>query len=66
MASVRDAFFTEIYNRVKSGDDIYIITADLGAPSLDDFRRDFPNRYISSGIAEQDMIQIAAGMMWGV
>lgn len=65
MVSVRDAFFTEIYDRVKGGDDIYIITADLGAPSLDDFRRDFPDRYISSGIAEQDLIQIAAGMTWG-
>lgn len=65
MVSVRDAFFFEIYNRVKCGDDIYIITADLGAPSLDDFRRDFPDRYISAGIAEQNMIQIAAGMTWG-
>lgn len=65
MASVRDVFFTEIYDMVKNGEDIYIITADLGAPSLDDFTRDFPGRYISSGIAEQDLIQIAAGMTWG-
>ncbi len=65
MTSVRDAFFMEIYNQVKNGANIYIITADLGAPSLDDFRRDFPERYISAGIAEQDLIQIAAGMTWG-
>lgn len=65
MASVRDAFFTEIYSQVKKGENIYIVTADLGAPSLDDFRRDFPDRYISSGIAEQDLIQISAGMTWG-
>ena len=45
MASVRDAFFNRIYELVKKGEDIYIITADLGAPSLDDFRRDFPERY---------------------
>lgn len=62
VASVRDAFFNEIYNLVKKGEDIYIITADLGAPSLDDFRRDFPDRYISVGIAEQNLITVAAGM----
>ena len=65
MASVRDAFFNELYKQVKSGKNIYVITADLGAPSLDDFRRDFPDRYISSGIAEQNLIQIATGMTWG-
>lgn len=62
MASARDVFFTEIYNQVKKGEDIYIITADLGAPSLDDFRSDFPKRYISTGIAEQNLLSIAAGM----
>lgn len=65
MASVRDAFFTEIYNQVRNGENIYVITADLGAPSLDEFRRDYPNRYISVGIAEQNLIQVAAGMIWG-
>lgn len=62
MASVRDAFFNKIYDLVKNGEEIYIITADLGAPSLDDFRRDFPDYYISVGIAEQNLISVAAGM----
>lgn len=65
MPSVRDAFFNEVYNLVKSGEDICIITADLGAPSLDDFRRDFPERYISVGIAEQSLISIASGLALG-
>lgn len=65
MPSVRDAFFNEIYNLVKSGEDICIITADLGAPSLDDFRRDFPERYISVGIAEQSLVSIASGLALG-
>ena len=65
MPSVRDAFFNEVYNLVKSGEDICIITADLGAPSLDDFRRDFPERYISVGIAEQSLISIASGLTLG-
>lgn len=62
MTSVRDVFFNRIYELVQDGEDIYIITADLGAPSLDDFRKDFPDRYISVGIAEQNLISVAAGM----
>lgn len=65
MASVRDAFFNRIYELVQSGEDLYIVTADLGAPSLDDFRRDYPDRYISVGIAEQSLISVAAGMALG-
>lgn len=65
MPSVRDAFFNEIYSLVRSGEDICVITADLGAPSLDDFRRDFPERYISAGIAEQSLVSIAPGLVLG-
>lgn len=65
MASVRDAFFNQIYKCVQAGDDIYIISADLGAPSLDDFRKEFPERYISVGIAEQNLVTVAAGLALG-
>ncbi len=65
MASVRDVFFNEIYNQVKQGEEIYIITSDLGAPSLDAFRRDYPEKYLSVGIAEQNLITIASGMAMG-
>ena len=65
MPSVRGVFFSEIYNLVKSGEDICVITGDLGAPSLDDFRRDFPERYISVGIAEQSLVSIASGLVLG-
>ena len=65
MLSVRDAFFGEIYKLVKSDEDICVITADLGAPSLDDFRRDFPERYISVGIAEQSLVSVASGLSLG-
>ena len=64
MSSVRDAFFNELYAQIKNGKDIYLVTADLGAPSLDVFRKELPSRYISSGIAEQNLIQIAVGMTW--
>ena len=63
MPSVRDAFFNRIYQKIHSGEDIYIITPDLGAPSLDNLRKYHPDRFISVGIAEQSLITIAAGLI---
>lgn len=60
--NVRDRFFYEIYNRVKSGEDVSLVSTDLGAPSLDDFRRDFPQRFVNVGIAEQNAIAVAGGL----
>ncbi len=62
MISVRDAFFSRIYELVCMGEDIVVVSCDLGAPSLDAFRRDYPERYVSVGIAEQNLIAVAAGL----
>lgn len=62
MLSARDIFFSQIFDLVNQGEDIIIVTSDLGAPSLDDFRKYYPERYISVGIAEQSLISIAAGL----
>lgn len=59
---VRDAFFTEVYRRIKQGEDIIIVSSDIGAPSLDDLRRDFPHRFVNVGIAEQNAISVATGL----
>ena len=59
---VRDAFFQEIYDLTKKGRDIVIVSSDLGAPSLDLFRKDFPHRFINVGIAEQNAVAVAAGL----
>lgn len=60
--NVRDAFFEEVEQMVRHGEDIIIVSADLGAPSLDVFRRDFPHRFVSVGIAEQNLLAVAAGL----
>ena len=62
MASARDAFFNKIYEMIKDGEDIYVVSADLGAPSLDALRENYPQRFINVGIAEQGLISIAAGL----
>jgi len=62
MTSVRDVFFHSIYEQIQRGEDYYFITSDLGAPSLDDLRQYYPERFISVGIAEQSLISISAGL----
>lgn len=62
MASIRDAFFNTLYQQIRLGADTYVVTPDLGAPSLDALRENDPDHYISVGIAEQSLISISAGL----
>jgi len=60
--SMRDAFFNELYEIAKRDRDVVLISADLGAPSLDKFRRDLGAQFINVGIAEQNMVTVATGL----
>ena len=51
-----------IYKRMADNDRIFFLSADFGAPALDKLRKDFPERFINVGIAEQNLINIAAGL----
>ncbi len=62
MMNVRDRFFHTVYENVKNGADIVIVSSDLGAPGLDDFRKDYPHRFVNTGIAEQNAIAAASGL----
>tara|TARA_R100000278_G_scaffold119860_1_gene101689 strand:- start:635 stop:1555 length:921 start_codon:yes stop_codon:yes gene_type:complete len=59
---MRDAFFDGIYEVVKSNKNAIVITADHGAFGLTKIQKDFPNQYLNVGIAEQNMISVAAGL----
>lgn len=59
---MRDAFFDAVYDEAAKNPDIYFLSDDHGAFSLDKFQRDFPNRYINIGIAEQNMIGVSSGL----
>lgn len=62
MPAMRDAFFNEIYSYARENRDIVILSADFSAPSLDQFRLNLPSQYIFTGISEQNMMLLAAGM----
>ena len=41
---------------------VWLLTADLGYSVLEPFRDRFPDRYVNVGVAEQNMIGVAAGL----
>ena len=59
---MRDILIGEIYNRMKENGDIFFLSADFGSPALDQLREDFPERFINVGIAEQNLVSVAAGL----
>ena len=47
----------------KNYSDLILLTADTSTSAgLDRFKKTFPNKYLDVGIAEQNMIGIAAGL----
>ena len=62
MYYMRDSFLEQVYKRMKEQENIFVLSADVGAPVLDLIRRDFSDRFINTGIAEQNMINVAAGL----
>ncbi len=57
------AFFAEcIHKEMQKNKDIYIVVNDLGYRMWDDIRRDFPERFINVGAAEQTLIGVGVGL----
>ena len=58
----RDYLIDEIYQAVLKDKDIFILSADFGAPALDRFREDLKDQFLHLGISEQNLIDVAIGM----
>lgn len=62
----RGGFGEGIYEIGQENEQVVVLTADLaGSLKLGPFIKAFPNRFIQVGIAEANMIGIAAGMTIG-
>jgi len=59
---MRDVFIEQICNRMSDDRSLFLLSADFGSPKLDRIRRDFSDRFINVGIAEQNLINIATGL----
>lgn len=59
----RATYGMAITEMARQRDDFYVMSADLCQSSgLFKFREEFPDRFINSGIAEQNLIGVAAGL----
>lgn len=59
---MRDAFFEDLYEIARKDKNVILISADNGAPTLDRFWQSLPDQCFTVGIAEQQMIGMAAGL----
>ena len=59
---IRDALFEEVYRLAQYDKNVVFITADADAFSLRKFKRDMPGQFINAGVAEQNVITLAAGL----
>lgn len=59
---MRDAFLDELYDIARKDSRVMLLSNDFGAPSLDKFRSDCARQFIHIGIAEQNMVDVAAGL----
>jgi transketolase len=63
LISTRDAFGEELVNIGKGRKEIVVLSADLSrATKTSLFARAFPERFFNAGIAEQNMMGVAAGL----
>lgn len=59
---MRPRFAQCIHEQMKKNKDIYVVVNDLGYKMWDNVRRDFPDRFISVGAAEQTLIGVGVGL----
>lgn len=59
---MRDALSTALVDTANRDERVVVLTGDHGYSLFDEFRAAHPERFINAGIAEQNMVGMAAGM----
>jgi transketolase len=59
---IRDAYFDSVYEAGLKNKEIVVVTNDMDVFSLRKFKQEFPKRFINIGVAEQNMVNVAAGL----
>lgn len=59
---IRDAFFDAIFELAQKDKDLIFLCADMGAFSLNRFKKELGTQFINMGVAEANMISVAAGL----
>ncbi len=61
---MRKQFASLLHNEMLKNDKIILITGDLGFGLFDTIRKDFPERFVNVGSAEQLLIGVAIGLYY--
>lgn len=59
---MRNTFIDTLCEEAASNPNIWLLTADLGYSVMERFAERFPERYVNVGVAEQNMMGVAAGL----
>ena len=59
---MRFIFVKELIKKARKNKNIYLITSDLGYRAFEGFKKEFPQRFINVGVAENNMIGVATGL----
>ncbi len=59
---MRNAFIDELINQADINDRVMLIVGDLGYSVIEPFAKRFPKQFINAGVAEQNMMSLAAGL----
>lgn len=59
---MRNAFAQELTALAKERDDLVLLAGDIGNKLFDSFKEQSPERFYNCGVAEQNMVGVAAGM----
>ena len=58
----RNAFFDELVKIGIKDKNVIFLSVDTDAESLKIFKKKFPERFVNTGVAEQETINLAAGL----
>ena len=59
---MRNAFVDELIQLAEKDADLALVVGDLGFSVVEPFAERFPERFVNAGVAEQNMMGLAAGM----
>lgn len=59
---MRTAFINELIVQARLHPNIFLVVGDLGFSVVEQFAREFPDRFLNAGVAEQNMTGVAAGL----
>src|SRR5947208_16901085 len=59
---MRTTFINQLIEEAKKDKNIFLIVGDLGFSVVEPFAKEFPDRFLNAGVAEQNMTGVAAGL----